>query len=80
MRYRPVIPGITIALGCRNLVRIPGCLSCNSASQSQILEELWALDILTMCAGVEESFALDDETLNLGVIGIYGVDVRRPMR
>lgn len=41
-RYRPVIPGITIALGCKNFTRIPGC-SCNSASKElgSVCESAW---------------------------------------
>ena len=40
---------------------------------------LGGLKILTVCAGVEESFALDDQALNLGVVSVHIVDVRRPV-
>ena len=62
-------------------MRIPGCLSCNSASGDleSASRRAWGSHILTMRAGVEESFALNDQALNLGIIGVYSVNVRRSM-
>jgi len=60
---------------------MPGCLSCNSASGElgSSLGGLGALEILTMRAGVEESFALDDQAPNLGIVSVHSVDVHRSM-
>lgn len=35
--------------------------------------------ILTIRASVEESFVPGDQALNLGIIGVYSVDIRGPM-